>query len=260
MNRKLRRRAIINAITRMNTDHPESQAETSPARASRETRDAEPDVERELDDLAHALRSPLTALQGGLDLLNDTAREGLDDIPRRGLDLALSATRRLTTLIDDTLLLARHRAGRLELVLEVGPARAVIDDALRIYRSQNPQSKLEVDVNCPDLDIVADPEKVATVICRLIILAASPNGNVQISVSAQEDTAVFELIGDTTAVTRRSRGTETTVSACRVVIEEHGGTLSIRPRRDPHDPREPGSSGADGISPAVARFTLPTPG
>jgi uncharacterized phage infection (PIP) family protein YhgE len=44
----------------------------------------DPDIERELDDLAHALRSPLTALRGGLDLLNDSSQDGLNDVSRRG--------------------------------------------------------------------------------------------------------------------------------------------------------------------------------
>lgn len=261
MTRKSRRRAIIVVVTHMNTDHsesrPESQPESSSVRAPRATRDDEPDVERELDDLAHALRSPLTALQGGLDLLNDTAREGLDDIPRRGLDLALSATRRLTTLIDDTLLLARHRAGRLELILKIEPARSIVDEALRTYRTQNPRSNLGVDIDCPDLEVVADTERVAAVICRLIALAAPANGHVQITVSRQGSAAAFELTGDATASMKRSRGTETTLSACRAVIEDHGGMFSI----EPADSTYPASQGAGTgvISMPVARFTLPIP-
>ena len=255
MNQKSLRRAIIDAVTHINTNHPKPGPEPSPARAP----NTESDIERELDDMAHALRSPLTALQGGLDLLNDTARDALDEIPRRALDLALSATRRLTTLIDDTLLLARHRAGRLELVFEVGPARDVIDEALRLYRSQNPHDERhnpEIDIHCTDFEVVADTERVATVICRLIALVAQASGRVQITVSPRGDVAVFELLGDVSAVTKRSRGTETILSACRAVIEEHGGTFSINPGRLEGS----GVSGDGAASELVARFTLLTPG
>ncbi len=209
----------------------------------------DPDIERERDDLAHALRSPLTALRGGLDLLNESSRDGLNDVSRRGLDVALSATRRLTALIDDTLLLARHRAGRLELVLSVETASEVVREALRGYKDQRSSQDLEFDLELVDTEVVADVALMTPVIGRLIDLTSTASDTVRIHASTSEDTVLFEFSSVSTSSTsgnRQNRAAQTAIAMCKAVIELHGGTLILG---DGSSTESPGTT---------ASFTLPT--
>ena len=187
----------------------------------------DPDIERELDDLAHALRSPLTALRGGLELVNEFGRDGLDDVAVQGLDVAISATRRLTALIDATLLLTRFRTGQLELVLSVEPATEVVRDTLQFYRNQRSSLEQEAEVDAADVEVVADVELLAGVFGRLIELTVEPTGRLGISAHGFNKEVAFKVSTDAPLKARPNRASDTVIAAARAVIEQHHGTLTI---------------------------------
>jgi signal transduction histidine kinase len=64
-------------------------------------------------DASHQLKTPIAVLRAGLDELRHCAQLSVDD--REIVDVLLQQTRRLTTLVEDLLLLAQADAGRLRL-------------------------------------------------------------------------------------------------------------------------------------------------
>ncbi|MDA1258919.1 MAG: HAMP domain-containing sensor histidine kinase [Chloroflexi bacterium] len=221
------------------------------------------DVARDLDDLAHALRSPLTALQGGLELLDETDGATLSPPARRSLNVAMSASRRLSTLIDDTLDVARARAGQLDLTLSVAPARSLVDTAITNYRTAGANDSVEIDIDCTDVEVVADDERIPVVIGRLIEFVAGRAGTVRIEVSREGADARFHLsapdAGDAPPGRpdrkNLSRAETLAIAMCRAVVELHGRTISVD--YPSADDRSEGGSGSVANGRAVS-FTLPT--
>src|SRR5262245_66383143 len=64
-----------------------------------------------LSAFSHELRTPLNAIVGYADLLSDEVGPRIDDDAKRSLDAIVRSAARLTTLINDTLDLARLRIG-----------------------------------------------------------------------------------------------------------------------------------------------------
>lgn len=141
--------------------------------------------------------------------------------------MALSATRRLTALIDDTLLLARHRAGRLELVLSVETASEVVRDALRGYKDQRSSQNLELDLELVDTEVVADVALLTPVIGRLIDLTSTASETVRIHASTSEDFILFEISSVSTSPNHQNRAAQTAIAMCKAVIELNGGMLTL---------------------------------
>lgn len=81
-------------------------------------------------DASHQLKTPLAVLRAGLDVLR--TEPSLPPKPREEVDALLKQTRRLTTLVEDLLLLAQMDAGRLRIEPEpidlAALTRAMLDD------------------------------------------------------------------------------------------------------------------------------------
>ncbi len=121
-----------------------------------------------IDDASHELRTPLTVLRGELEL----ALSDLDD--RRGVEQSLRAAlgeaERLTRLADDLLLLARERAGALQLRL------APLELAELLQRTATRlalPTGLDVEVDCPPLRMVGDADRLVQVVSNLLVNAGT---------------------------------------------------------------------------------------
>ena len=77
-----------------------------------------------LANMSHELRTPLNAIIGVTEMLLEDARDFKRDDEVEPLDRVLRAARHLLALINDILDLSKIEAGRMELHLEVVPARA----------------------------------------------------------------------------------------------------------------------------------------
>lgn len=177
-------------------------------------------------------------------MLDEFGRDGLNEGASRGLDVAISATRRLTALIDDTLLLTRYRAGDLELVLNVESAAEVVGEVLQKYTGQRGSPDQEIEGTAADVDVVVDVDMTASVIGRLIELTVEPTSKVAIVTQVLDDAVSFEVATDAPVEVQRVRTGETAIAAARAVIELHNGALTL----SEDGPAKPGS---------VFIFTLP---
>jgi signal transduction histidine kinase len=112
--------------------------------------------------LAHDVRSPLTAVQGALELLDEDA--GLP--PERRARLTAAALRqvaRIARLASGLLDVGRVEDGVLRLDLRPVPVRAAAQDAV----SLTPQADAVIDVE-EDLTVTADPDRLEQMLVNLI--------------------------------------------------------------------------------------------
>lgn len=121
-----------------------------------------------VDDASHELRTPLAVLRGELEL----ALADLEDRPavEQSLRAALAEAERLTRLADDLLLLARERAGGLDLRHEDVDLRALLE---RTAGRLAPTTGLDLAVDCPPLHLTGDADRLEQVLTNLIVNASA---------------------------------------------------------------------------------------
>lgn len=148
-------------------------------------------------DASHQLKTPLAILRAGLDHLSRAT--DLTESQAAEVATLRQQTRRLTSLIDDLLLLAQADAGRMvpdAEEIDLGHLiRAALDDLEVLCADRNIRHEADI----PDaLPVVADPRLMAMVLQNLVENAAkyTPEGGL-IRVSAGRDrNGVFVKIGN----------------------------------------------------------------
>ena len=136
------------------------------------------------------MRSPLTVVEGSLELLRTRSDDLGPDRTALLLDRALAQTHRLRRLSTGLLDLARLEEGRLDLRTEYVPLREVVDQAIALLDLEG-----EVRVDVPhDLRVAADAERVEQVVINLIANAdrhgAAP---VSVEASVHGETAILDV-------------------------------------------------------------------
>jgi signal transduction histidine kinase len=218
-----------------------------------------------LSSVSHELRTPLTSVVGFSRLI----RRRLDEVifpavpagdPKRdravrqvseNLGIIVEEGERLTTLINDTLDLAKIEAGRMEW------RREPVDIAEVIARSTSATASLVsgqgpamiVDVQ-PDLPrLIGDRDRLIQVVINLISNAVkfTPSGSITcaarldgagdgavvvsvtdtgVGIAPEDHDRVFEQFGQAgDTLTDKPRGTGLGLSICREIVEHHGGRL-----------------------------------
>lgn len=238
---------------------------------------------RFLSNVSHELRTPLTSVVGFSKLISKRLSEvvfptvpGGDPKVERAMrqvteNLAIIVEEgdRLTTLINDTLDLAKIEAGRMdwrEEPVAIGEVigRATGATAALLGSDDGPRLVVEV---APDLPIIrGDHDRLIQVVINLISNAVkfTPVGSITIratreadgvlvsvidtgvGIAPEDQATVFEPFAQATdGLTDKPRGTGLGLPICREIIERHGGRLWLE------------SAIGNG---STFRFTLPTAG
>ena len=117
--------------------------------------------------IAHDLRAPLRAMSGFSDaLIQDYAWQTLDE---KGLNYASKITqsaRRMDELIED--LLVYSRLARSPVRLTPIPVGAIIPEVLHTYAREIEDSNAQVDVDVPEVEVVADWGFLFLALCNLL--------------------------------------------------------------------------------------------
>lgn len=213
-------------------------------RLARTLADTEARRTRLLGDVAHEMRTPLTALDGYV--------EGLIDgvfTPTPGTLASLTEElRRLHRLSDDLSSLSRAQEGKLDL----HPVQADLIDLIRRTATRlNPQfedAQISLLVGVGDhLPVHADPDRITQILTNLLgnaLLATPAGGTVTITALRAGDRAevtvadtgaglaaddlerVFERFYRVPGQPRRSGGTGIGLTIAREIARAHGGTLT----------------------------------
>ncbi|MEU8300599.1 HAMP domain-containing sensor histidine kinase [Micromonospora sp. NPDC048909] len=162
------------------------------ARQASETR-----VRQFVADASHELRTPLAAIRG----YAEVARRGRDRVPpdvAHALRRVESASTRMTSLVDDLLLLARLDSGR-PLAVEPVDLSALVVDAVSDAHAAGPDHRWQLDL--PDVVILVpgDAARLHQVVANLLANArvhTPPGTTVTVTLRAEPDAAVLSVADD----------------------------------------------------------------
>lgn len=133
-----------------------------------------------VSSVSHELRTPLTAISGWSETL--LASDGAVDTAdaRRGLNIILRESRRLTDMVEELLEFTRLQDGRLTLNVKQCDIRAEFEDTVFMYGSRLEQENivleyLENDDDIPE--ILCDPARMRQVFLNILDNAAKHGGS-----------------------------------------------------------------------------------
>jgi PAS domain S-box-containing protein len=223
-----------------------------------------------LANVSHELRTPLTSILGFSRLIERRFDEVLgphleriDDprLQRAALQVRGNAaiinreSRRLTTLIDNVLDLAKIEAGRVEWRMERVAPDEVVTQALEATRGlldDKPRVRLRWEHHDDVPDVIADRDRLVQVLINLVSNAVkfTPEGEIVVrleraggevhvsvrdtgvGIAPEDHRTVFEQfrqVGDT--LTEKPQGTGLGLPICKQIVEHHGGRLWLESAR-----------------------------
>jgi signal transduction histidine kinase len=202
-------------------------------------------------DASHQLKTPVSILRAGLDHLSRAT--DLSEGQAEEVSLLRQQTRRLTSLIEDLLLLAQADAGRMSLEMEEVDLKALVQAASDDLQTMVDGKGITVEEILPDsLPVRADRRLVAIVLQNLVENAAKYTAEggtirvtgategewrvVRISNTGQEipeadRERIFERFRRGSAVGGNVRGHGLGLNIARELLRAHGGDLRLNPSK-----------------------------
>jgi PAS domain S-box-containing protein len=198
--------------------------------------------------LAHELRSPLAAIQSGLELL----KMGAEDAARlaRAREIMQRQMAHVVRLIDDLLDVARISSGKLELQTETVGVREIVDAAIELCRADIERNGHRFRVVLPPepLFVHADRVRLTEVICNLLHNAAKytpGGGDIELAVESSLGQVLFRVADNGLGISpeslpevftmfaqaeggraQRKGGLGVGLALASRIVELHGGTIS----------------------------------
>jgi two-component system OmpR family sensor kinase len=210
--------------------------------------DSEMQLRQFVADASHELRTPLAAIRGYAEL---TRRGPLSDEATYSLSRISSQAERMTTLVEDLLLLARLDAGRPLERTDVDLTRLVLD-AVSDAHAAGPSHRWQLDLPEEPVTVSGDPSRLTQVITNLLANARThtpPGTAVRVTLAAGVGTArvsvidggpgipadllphVFERFArGSTSRSRENGSTGLGLAIVHAVMAAHGGGVSVTSR------------------------------
>lgn len=204
---------------------------------------------------AHELKTPLTALKLGFDVLvGEMKGSGLDADQQRSLDVLSLSIERLSRLASNLLDLASMDAGLLRLEVSEIEVASLFADSVALLRAAADEKGISIEMEVPDPTPVAlaDRHRVSQVIDNLlsnavkftdsgtVLLSVSEGGDGMLSISvsdtgpgipAARKDEVFSRFVKAQRAQRARGGTGLGLSISKAIVEAHGGVISVEDRK-----------------------------
>ncbi|MBA2511353.1 MAG: HAMP domain-containing protein [Rubrobacteraceae bacterium] len=203
-----------------------------------------------VSDLSHELRTPLTTIQSAVGLL-ERARDRLDPLEQRALELADQELKRITGMVEELLTLAQMDSWQYQ--LEVGPAdmSTVVQTAIESIESK--AERFGIGVHFDDAGehrCVCDVQKLYQVFLNVLdnaIKYSDPGARVDVSID--EDVSSLTVRVRDTGVgipnedlnqlferfyrvdkdrSRATGGSGLGLAISKQIVEMHGGSISVQ--------------------------------
>jgi two-component system sensor histidine kinase GlrK len=205
---------------------------------------------RFLRHVSHELKTPLTALREGAELLNDQVAGPLVPAQKQVVSIMRDNSVKLQRLIEE--LLDYQRALHAAASLEVKPVvlDALVAEAVREHELAAQSKGLRLIVDSQSAMVEADPEKLRSIIDNLISNAVKftpPGGTISVRAQAQAGEAIIEVMDSGPGVppeeresifnlffrgrgkgeSGRIKGSGLGLAIARELVEAHGGHIAV---------------------------------
>ncbi|WP_337192175.1 ATP-binding protein [Microbacterium proteolyticum] len=217
-------------------------------------------MRRFVADASHELRTPLASIRGFSELSLRAIRQSQDDESRQRIAMAVETTEqsleriqaqslRMTTLVEDLLLLARLDEGQ-ELVYGTVDLTRLAVEAVGDARPAGPDHAWSLDVDDEPVELAGDAARLNQVVANLLANARThtPAGTeVTVSVTREGEDAVLRVHDDGPGIDpsvapqlfarfsradrsrdRKTGGTGLGLSIAKAIVEAHDGTLTVQ--------------------------------
>ena len=201
-----------------------------------------------LSMMSHELRTPLTVLLGYLPLLTDKEK-----LPSVGIIAEIASEikdsgEHLLVLINDILDISKIEAGKLEIRRQWQNSHNVVEECLQSLKKRAQEKNIQLINQVPDLRIFSDPTRIKQIFINLLTNAIkfTDQGSITVRGEQSERNIIFEVQDtgcgiDNSALpllfnkfyqvdsssTRKVRGTGLGLAITKLLIELHGGSISV---------------------------------
>jgi two-component system, OmpR family, sensor kinase len=198
-------------------------------------------------DASHELRTPLSIIHSQAELA--LSRERSAGEYRQTIEACLRAARRMKSLAEALLTLARADAGKLELKCESFDLRQTVEDCVQMIRPMADEKQVALTTDLQAAPVIADAFRLTQVITNLLSNAVHynrPGGSVSVTVQSNDRGATF-TVADTgvgiaeednrhlfdrfyrvdKARTRQAGGSGLGLAICKSIIDAHGGSITV---------------------------------
>lgn len=203
-------------------------------------------------DASHELRTPLSVILAHADLA--LSRERTPDEYRTTLDTCRKASRRMKSLIDGLLTLARFDADAADLQWDDVDLEPLVRDCLDLVKPLAAERQIALSAELKPTVLRGDRERLAQVVTNLLtnsirynrdggrvcvavfsdknaaVVSVSDTG---IGISAEELPRIFDRFYRVDKVRSRTDGSSGLgLSICQTIVNSHGGTITARSELD----------------------------
>jgi two-component system sensor histidine kinase GlrK len=207
---------------------------------------------RFLRHVSHELKTPLTALREGAELLNDQVAGPLVPAQRQVVSIMRDNSVKLQRLIEE--LLDYQRALHAAASLEVKPVvlDSLVTEATRAHELAAQSKGLRLNIDSQAAMVEADPEKLRSILDNLVSNAVKfspPGGSITVKARVQAGEAVIEVMDSGPGVPpeeresifnlffrgrgkgegTRIKGSGLGLAIARELVEAHGGHIAVVP-------------------------------
>ncbi|MBE6799302.1 MAG: HAMP domain-containing histidine kinase [Ruminococcaceae bacterium] len=143
-----------------------------------------------ISSVSHELRTPLTAIKGWGETVSMSIGED-DEIVRRGVEIILDESNRLSGLVEELLDFSRLESGKMTFTMSLCDPAYIVGTVVRMYEEIAKQNKLELEFSAPSKCefVMADPDRIKQVFINTIdnaVKYTSSGGRVAVSVNNEE--------------------------------------------------------------------------